>query len=80
MDFFQQEAYLHARVPRVKSPMHGVHQRPIPWAREGSHFTLLFMAMVREMPVLTGARMVWELHKCLWRVIGHYVERRPVPP
>ena len=78
MDFFQHEAYLHARVPRVKCPEHGVHQIPVPWAREGSHFTLLFealiMTLVREMPVLTAARLVRETDKRLWRVIDHYVE------
>ena len=77
MDFFQHEAYLHARVPRVACPEHGVHQVPVPWAREGSQFTLLFealiMALVREMPVLTVARMVGETDTLLWRVIKHYV-------
>ncbi len=33
LDFFQHAAYLHARVPRVKCPEHGVHQVPVPWAR-----------------------------------------------
>ena len=77
MDFFQHKAYLHARVPRVKCPEHGVHQIPVPWAREGSHFTLLFealiMTLVREMPVLTVARLVGETDTLLWRVIDHYV-------
>ena len=77
MDFFQHEAYLHARVPRVKCQEHGVHQISVPWAREGSHFTLLFealiMTLVREMPVLTVARLVGETDTLLWRVIDHYV-------
>ena len=76
LDFFQHEAYLHARVPHVKCPEHGVHQIPVPWVREGSHFTLLFealiMTLVREMPVLTAARMIGETDKLLWRVIDHY--------
>ena len=78
MDFFQHEAYLHARVPRVMCPEHVVHQVPVPWAREGSHFTLLFealiMTLVRAMPVWTAARLVRETDKRLWRVIDHYVE------
>jgi transposase len=77
MDFFQHAAYLHARAPRVKCPEHGVHQIPVPWAREGSHFTLLFealiMTLVQEMPVLTAARMVGETDPLLWRVIDHHV-------
>ena len=78
MDFFQHEAYLHARVPRVMCPEHGVHQLPVPWAREGSHFTLLFealiMTLVRAMPVLTAAHLVRETDKRLWRVIDQYIE------
>ncbi|MBN6743158.1 ISL3 family transposase, partial [Acidithiobacillus sp. MC6.1] len=77
MNFFQHEAYLHARVPRVKCPEHGVHQVAVPWAREGSNFTLLFealiMTLVREMPVLTVARLIGETDTRLWRVIDHYV-------
>jgi transposase len=79
LDFFQHEAYLHARVSRVQCPEHGVHLVPVPWAREGSGFTLLFealvMAMVGEMPVLTVARMVGETDQRLWRVIDHYVAK-----
>jgi transposase len=79
MDFFQHEAYLHARIPRVKCSEYGVHQVPVPWAREGSKFTLLFEAMVmtlvREMPVLTAARMVGETDTILWRVMDHYVPK-----
>ncbi len=32
LDFFQHAAYLHARVPRVQCPEHGVHLVPVPWA------------------------------------------------
>ena len=79
LDFFQHAAYLHARVPRVQCPEHGVHLVSVPWAREGSGFTLLFealvMAMVREMPVLTVARLVRETDQRLWRVLDHYVAK-----
>ena len=79
LDFFQHAAYLHARVPRVKCPEHGVHQVPVPWARQGSGFTLLFeallMTLVREMPVRAVARLVREHDTRVWRVIDHYVTR-----
>ena len=62
LNFFQHEAYLHARVPRVKCPEHGVKQVQVPWARGRSDFTLLFealvMALVKEMPVKAIARLV----------------------
>src|SRR5674536_242891 len=46
LDFFQHEAYLHARLPRVRCHEHGVHQVNVSWARPGSGFTLLFEALL----------------------------------
>jgi transposase len=46
LDFFQHKAFLHARLPRVRCPEHGVRQLSVPWARPGSGFTLLFEALV----------------------------------
>ena len=78
MDFWQHETHLTARVPRVECPEHGVRQVTLPWARPRSGFTLLFealiMAMVREMPVATLARLVGEEDKRVWRVVHHYVD------
>jgi transposase len=49
----------------------------VPWAREGSRFTLLFeqaaMMLVREMPVLAAARIIAITDKRLWRIVAHYV-------
>lgn len=80
LDFFQFKAYLTARVPRVKclDADHGVKQVPVPWARAGSGFTLLFeafvMALVREMPVKAAAAILGEHDTRIWRVIDHYVQ------
>ena len=78
LDFFQHEAHLVARVPRVECPEHGVHQVGVPWARPGSGFTLLFeallMAMLSEMPVSAVAALVGEHDTRLWRVLHHYVD------
>src|SRR5450631_32813 len=78
LDFFQHQAYLHARVPRVECPEHGVKRVKVPWARPRSDFTLLFeallMAMVKEMPVAAIAKLVGEYDKKLWRVVHHYVD------
>jgi transposase len=78
LNFFQHEAYLHARVPRVRCHEHGVRQVAPPWAREGSGFTLLFealaMLLMREMPVKAAARILGEQDTRLWRVLLHYVE------
>lgn len=78
LNFFQHEAFLHARVPRAQCPSCGVKQVEVPWARAGSGFTLLFealvMAMVKQMPVQGVGRLVGETDKRLWRILNHYVE------
>ena len=79
LNFFQHEAYLHARVPRVTCKRCGIKQVTVPWARPDSGFTLLFealiMVMVQAMPVAVVARMIDEWDTKLWRVIHHYVEK-----
>ncbi len=78
LDFFQHQAYLTARVPRVECPEHKVRLVAVPWARPRSGFTLLFealvMAMVREMPVATLAGLVGESDMRIWRIVHHYVD------
>ena len=80
LNFFQYEAHLHARVPRVNCPNEGcgVKQVQVPWARAGSGFTLLFeavvMTMARDMPVNVMARLLSVTDTRLWRVINAYVE------
>jgi hypothetical protein len=59
LNFFQYERLLEARVPRSNCPEHGVLSVAVPWAREGSGFTLLFealaMLLCREMPMAAVA-------------------------
>jgi transposase len=47
LDTCQLQTRLHARVPRVECPTHGVVQTAVPWATPGSKFTLLFERPVR---------------------------------
>lgn len=81
LNFFQYEAYLHARVPRVNCPNEGcgVKQVTVPWARAGSGFTLLFealvMAMCRDLPVKVMSRLFNVTDTRLWRVIQAYVDK-----
>lgn len=78
LDFFQHQAFLTVRVPRVDCPEHGVHQVGVPWARPGSGFSLLFealvMALVAEMPVRAVADLIGEHDTRVWRVVHHYVD------
>ena len=46
LNFFQHLTYIEARKPRTDCDRHGVLTIEVPWAREGSNFTLLFEALV----------------------------------
>ena len=78
LNFFQHQAFLHARTPRVECSLCGIHRVAVPWAREGSGFTLLFEALVmmltKSMPVLAVARFVSEHDTLIWRIVTHYVD------
>jgi len=77
LDFFQHQAFLHARVPRVSCPACGVKQVQVPWARPGSGFTVLFEALVmqlaKEMPVKAVGRLIGENDTRVWRMLKHHV-------
>jgi transposase len=78
LNFFQHQAYLNARVPRVRCDTCGIKTVGVPWARPDSGFTLLFealvMTMVSAMPVKAVARIVGEHDTRLWRMVHHYVD------
>jgi transposase len=79
LNFFQHQAYLNARVPRIDCDGCGIKTVTVPWARPDSGFTLLFealvMTMVTAMPVAAVARIVGEHDTRLWRVVHHYVDQ-----
>src|SRR5258708_4597466 len=79
LNFFQHQAYLSARVPRIRCDTCGIKQANVPWARPDSGFTLLFEAMVMTMasamPVRAVARIVGEHDTRLWRMVHHYVDQ-----
>ena len=79
LDFFQHQAFLHARTPRITCPDCGVKQIAVPWARAGSGFTLLFealaMTLMTAMPVAAAARLMGEHDTRMWRVLHHWVEQ-----
>jgi transposase len=79
LNFFQHHCYITAKVPRTDCSEHGVLRVNVPWARDGSRFTLLFeqaaLMLVREMPVLAAARIIEITDQRLWRIVEHYVGR-----
>ncbi len=78
LNFFQHEAYLKARVPRIECSEHGIKQVELPWTRQMSGFTLLFeafiMALAKSMPVTAIGRLLNETDPKIWRVVEHYVD------
>ena len=77
LDFFEHQAFLSARVPRVDCAEHGVHLVAVPWARPGSGFTLLMevamLTFAKQMPLAPLAEMAREHDTRVWRVIEHHV-------
>jgi len=77
MNFFEHRCYIHARVPRVKCPDHSIHLVNVPWAREGSGFTLLMEAYLLELASVLSVRAIASLVETtdtkIWRLIHHYV-------
>ena len=77
LNFFQHEAFLHARVPRMRCEEHGVRMIEVPWGRKQSGFTLLFEALVmmlaREMPVNAIAALLGVTDQRIWRILKHYI-------
>ena len=78
LDFFQHQAFLTARTPRITCGTCGVRLVAVPWARPGSGFTLLFegfaMALAMHLPIAVAAGFLDVTDQRLWRVVFHYVE------
>ncbi len=77
LDFFEYQAFLIARVPRVDCVTHGVHLVAVPWARTGSGFTLLMevamLTFAKQMPIAPLAKMARVHDTRIWRVLEHHV-------
>lgn len=79
LHFFQYRAYIHAQVPRVTCDHCGkTTQVPVPWARPGSGFTLLFeafaVALARHLPVRQVGAMLGVSDARLWRALKALVD------
>jgi transposase len=62
LDTCQFQTRLHARIPRVDCPTHGVRQVQVPWAAPRSRFTLLMERLIIDLilqcSTLEGARRI----------------------
>ena len=79
LNFFQFQAFINADVPRTRcSSCEATSTVPVPWARKGSGFTLMFEAfaltLARQMPVKAIEQIFGVADDRLWRVIEHHVD------
>jgi transposase len=80
LDTCQFQTHLHARIPRVTCPTHGVKQVRVPWAEPRSRFTQLMerliIDVIRQCSTLTGAcrilQITWDE---AWGVMARAVAR-----
>lgn len=80
LNCFQYQAYLQAKVPRVRCSACGkTSQVAVPWARAGSGFTLLVEALLvtlcQAMPVRQVAQLLAVSDMRVWRTLDHYVDQ-----
>jgi transposase len=80
LNFFQYQAVLQARVPRVAcTSCEKTTQVDVPWAREGSGFTqtleAFVVALCEQMPVLAVSQLLGVSDDRVWRVLDHYVNQ-----
>lgn len=79
LNFFQFEAYLHAKVPRVRcGACAKTTQVAVPWARTNSGFTQLMEALIltlcQAMTIRGVARLLAVSDMRIWRTLDYYVE------
>ena len=80
LNFFEHVCYIHCNVPRIKEECSGkVKQINVPWARQGSGFTLLFeafsMALIeREMTVNSVGDLLKVYPKRIWRIFSYWID------
>src|SRR5439155_5252656 len=77
LDTCQLQTRLHARVPRVECPTHGVVQSAVPWATPGSKFTLLFERLAIDWLGEAAVTAVARQLKLGWDAVWG-IERRAV--
>ena len=79
LNFFEHECYISCKVPRIMNEQGKKPKRvPVPWARSGSGFTLLFEAysmclIEQEMPVNKAGKLLKEYPNRLWTIFNYWI-------
>jgi len=79
LDTCQFKTYLHARIPRVNCPVHGVRQVKVSWAEAHSRFTVLFerlaIEVLKEANIEGAARLLRVSCDEAWNLMERAVRR-----
>jgi len=79
LDTCQFKTYLHARIPRVNCPVHGVRQVKVSWAEAHSRFTMLFerlaIEVLKEANIEGAARLLRVSWDEAWKLMERAVRR-----
>jgi transposase len=71
--------WLHAQIPRIDCPVHGIRRVHVPWALPGGRFTIAFerhaIDVLLEADVLGSTRLLRISWKEAWNVMERAVER-----
>jgi len=76
---YSQLKYEYSQLKHEKTPEDGVKTVKVPWAREGSGFTLLFeifvLQMANSMSIKEVGKILKEKENRLWRIVKHYIDQ-----
>lgn len=75
LDTCQFKTFLHARIPRVECPTHGVKQTKVSWAEEHSRFTALFERLAIMVLKETNVEGAGKILRISWDEGWHIMER-----
>lgn len=75
LDSCQFLTFLHARVPRVQCPEHGVRQVRVSWAEPRSRFTVLFERLAIDVLLETDVAGAAKILRLSWDEAYHLMER-----
>src|SRR5258708_1531031 len=75
LDSCQFQTFLHARIPRVSCPTHGVRQVQVAWAEPRSRFTALFERFAIDVLLETSVKGATRLLRISWDEAWSLMER-----
>lgn len=76
LDTCQFQTFLHARVPRVNCPEHGVVNAQVPWGSKSSRFTLLMERLIIQLlEACQNIQSVCRLVKISWGAVAGVMQR-----